>query len=312
MEQENQLLESNTSELVLAVSSAEIATWSEDKKTQFVGTFKDRVSVARYILESTAMHIGQTALRRQFIGERHLRKIFESGSLDLSRFTKLSLDYRSYHQPQPLIGGRTLSDLTELAVQRAETVLNSLPPMQKALAIIDPETAKMMDRIAALKAQGVALVDQVEEASQPILAAEQDQNMTLGAFRDMVKARDKHRKALIEKLNEVGKKGSELEVIVTRKLFKGLPGLCDAVVDVMQVHMDRSKALDTMSRRVEEQVKFGDSDAALDLLRHFEKDEVEVSASVKSSFDAALEKLKVAVRKGRVTKALLGKKEQHT
>lgn len=75
-----------------------------------------------------------------------------------------------------------------------------------------------------------------------------------------------------------------------------MPGLAEAVVDVIQQHLDRSKALDAMSRRVEEQVRFGDSDAALELLRHFEADESRISDNVKASFDDALKKLKLSVK----------------
>ena len=131
--------------------------------------------------------------------------------------------------------------------------------------------------------------------------------MTVAQFRALVKAADKKRRELVDKLHECGKEGSRLEAVVGKRLFKGLPGLAEAVCEVITQHLERSKALDATSRRVTEQVKFGDSEAALELLRHFESDEAEVSAKVKATFTDALEKLKLAVKKGNVTAKSLGK-----
>jgi hypothetical protein len=48
-----------------------------------------------------------------------------------------------------------------------------------------------------------------------------------------------------------------------------------------------------MGRRVSEHVKFGNSQAAVELLRTFEKDEVTISEDVAARFRTALEQLKV-------------------
>jgi hypothetical protein len=48
---------------------------------------------------------------------------------------------------------------------------------------------------------------------------------------------------------------------------------------------------------------FGDSKAALELLKGFEKDELDISDSIKSEFAGALEKLNVAAKKLKTKKA---------
>lgn len=316
MKTENQLLESDPKDvLALTVGSTEIAAWTDDKKGEFVGTFQNRTRVARYLLERTAFVIVETALRRKFIGTRHAGKVlgtehsrnaYGERHWDPLRFfdnlTDANRSHLRYHPDEGRVGGREPTDLDRIAEARAEEVLSNLPPLRQAVQIIDPNTAKMLDRIEALKAQGDKLKDEAEEASEPIVMAECDQAMTIGAFRQMVKERDKKRRALLERIHQIGKEGTQLEETVAKKLYKGLPGLSDAVVDVAKVHFDRSTALDELSRRVEEQVKFGDSDQALELLRHFEKDEAAIPDTVKAQFTDALEKLKLSV-KGKDAKA---------
>lgn len=311
---ENKMLESSTSALVASVSGNALALWSEDKKKEFVGTFKDRVTCARFILEYTAHEVARIALRRRFIGTRHWDKMFEHEAygpreFNEKRFKKEMLvangrGYSASKQYEDRVGGRDPKELYTIGEERAKEVLKSLPPTQEALNIIDPESAKMLDRIEELKAKGDKLKDLVEEASEPIVMSEIDQNMTIKAFRKMVKDQDERRRKYLQQMREYGKEGSELEAAVGKRLFKGLPGLSDAVMDVVQQHLDRSKALDATSRRVEEQVVFGDNEAALEMLKHFESDEATISLSVKASFAAALEKLKLSVKHGR--KALKG------
>jgi hypothetical protein len=304
----DKMLDSSTAAMVGAVSGGAIARWNEDKKKEFVGTFKDRVVVARFILEYSAYEIARIAMRRRFIGQRHWDRMFEKevheDDFAPQRFMKViqpshSGQYYGRSCYDNKVGCRDPQELMVIAKERAEVVLKSLPPIQEALNIIDPESAKMLDRIDVLKAQGAKLVEQVEEASEPIIMAEVDQKMTVAAFRKMVKTQDTRRRQLLDKLVDLGKEGSQLETIVGKRLFKGLPGLSDAVMAVVRQHLDRSKGLDATSRRVEEQVLFGDSEAALELLRGFEKDEAAISDWVKASFDAALVKLKLSVKHGR-------------
>ena len=121
--------------------------------------------------------------------------------------------------------------------------------------------------------------------------------MTIKALRKMVSDREDKRVAILAEMEKLGKEGQELEDIVARRLYKGLPGLSDAIVDVVQQNLDRAIVLDTTARRVEEKVLFGDSEAALGILQVFERDEATVGDAVKAKFSAAMEALKAATGK---------------
>jgi len=49
-----------------------------------------------------------------------------------------------------------------------------------------------------------------------------------------------------------------------------------------------------MNRRVNEQINFGDSVTALEILKGFEKDELKISDEIEASFKKAMETLKLA------------------
>jgi uncharacterized protein (UPF0147 family) len=48
---------------------------------------------------------------------------------------------------------------------------------------------------------------------------------------------------------------------------------------------------------MEEQILYGDSDAALEILKSFEKDEIAVPENIRAEFSKALESLKVYKKK---------------
>lgn len=301
------ILDINTDAMVVAAGTEGITLWSEAKKDQFVGTFKDRVRVGRYLLIRTAELVLEMAKDRRFIGGKHARKFdVESHRGPHYRSDRMNgLFDRNTDQcirNPAAVGGRALPELEALAKERAISILRDLPPLKKAIQVVDPDTAKMLDRLDVLQKKGQGLKDQLDGASEPIVMSTLDQSMTIGAFRAMVKEREALRTKLVAVMNEVGKEGCELETEVAKRLYSGVPGLSDAVCNVAQNCFDKSTALDEMSRRVEEQVKFGDSEQALTLLRHFEQDELQVSASVKQQFTEALEKLKLSVKKPRATK----------
>jgi len=90
-----------------------------------------------------------------------------------------------------------------------------------------------------------------------------------------------------------------------------LPGLSEAVVKLITQYTDKATAFSALNRRVAEQVQFGDSEAALSMLKSFEKDEATVSSEVREQFDQALEALKAAAKAGaglnRIKKLTSGK-----
>ena len=317
MSEESQLLDTPTDSLMTSVSSEEIVNWGDDKKKEFVNLFHNRVRAARYLLERTAYRIAATAEQKKFISQKHLRGLYSNE--DLRYGNGLEFNPNRFYDPidegecedrnlyghrnvyirinnAGKIGGREINDLDAIAEQRARSVLDELPPLKAAVQIIDPETAKLIERKDKLLVQGEKTREEIEEVSEPIIMADLDQNMTVGAFRALVKERDSKRRQLLNKLSEIGREGSELEASISKKLYSGLPGLSEAVVEVIKSHIDRSTALDEVSRRVDEQVRFGDSAAATSLLSHFEADEAEIGDKVRSQLSEAMEKLKLSVR----------------
>ncbi len=276
----------------------EIATWSDEKKAEFVKTFEKRSVAARVILELTAESVLSVASQRKFISTKHVNQVNRSSTVG---------NRCGYYQDCEETTGRTHEDLAKIAEEQAKAVLKGLPPLKKAVQIIDPATAKKIDQRDKLVVKGKKIRDELVELAEPILMGEIDQQMTVGEFRKMIKTRERRQKRLVDNLEELAKEGNELENAINKALYAGLPGLSDAVVKVVNDCYERSTALDSTARRVSEQVKFGDSQAAMSILQRFEQDEAEVSSEIKAEFDGALKKLKIAGTKKRRTKKALPK-----
>lgn len=301
------------STMLAEVDDAVIATWSEQKRSDFCQTFEQRTLAARYILIETAKQITDAACRRHFISEKHYRDItkgFPHPEADRSFRHNYSIEqffshlvrsderrpFHSYHTPLT-IGGREPAQLDMIAKDRAKLILQALPPISKVVAVIDAETAKKLDRKDKLQADGEKLRLQLDGVCGVIRMSDDEyQEMTVRQFRDLVMERDNRRKDLIERMNRLTDEGQRLEEEIAKTLYAGLPGVSEAVVEVIRNHIEQAISLETVNRRVAEQVKFGDSAAAVELLRRFEKDEVEVSDKVSASFKAALEALKISVK----------------
>ncbi len=302
----------DTDDVLAKVNNTEMATWSEQLRGEFCVTFHNRTKAARYINFRTASNIWEAAKRRHFVSQKHLRatlKGFVSGDTNLnsnlnwhSFFDLLPIQgcfdahHQHRHSPDITVGGRSLESLDLIAKERAKTILANLPPIAKAVRVIDQVTAKKIDRVDVIEKEGEKLREELDEICGVIDMAEIDQEMSVGAFRKMVKARDDARKALLTEMNALTFEGQRLESEIGKALFAGLPGLTDAVIEVIRSHIESAVGLESMGRRVEEQVKFGNSEAAVELLRGFEKDEVKISEEVGKTFRIALEKLKVAAQ----------------
>ena len=281
-----------------------MASWSDTKKTEFADLFSKRTKVAGYLCEITVAKFAHMAKLRHFISDYHLTKLERSHGWDSSREYK----YR-YHAVIEKCD-RDVDDVLHLADQRAKALLAELPPLKKAVRVIDPETAKKLDRLEHLQTKAEEHKEELEKLPRQIDMAEVDQAMTVAQFQVEVKTLFKHRNKLLGAINKIGEEAHTLEVAVSKALYKGLPGLSEAVVQVILTHIDRVKALGQMARRVTEQVKFGDSGAATDLLAQFEKDEVAVSEELKGKLNKAMAQLKASVKalpKTRKTKAVSAK-----
>jgi hypothetical protein len=265
-------------ELSTLASDKSITTWDDAKRRDFIALFKKRAVIGCYLFALTASYVREGAQRRKFISNKHtadLKQVECCGHQDLD--------------------GRSQTELREIAEKRANAILAELPPLKDAIQIIQPGVAKKLDRLAALKEEANTLFTRLTELAEPIdMADEQYQSMAVSAFRTLVQTRLDERKETGRKLDDIAEKGTALEDEVNKALYSGIPGLSDAVVKTINNLVDREKALDEVTRRIEERVMFGDSQAALEMLQRFEKDEVTVSEDVRAEFRKALDVLKVA------------------
>lgn len=192
-------------------------------------------------------------------------------------------------------------ELDEVSKERAKLILSQLPTLKQAVTYIDKETAKNIDARDKLLKKGELLKKKLEDLSEPLKMSDVDDNMTVGVFKKEIKTRARDRKRVFSRMEELGKDGCELEDKINKALYAGLPGLSDAVVKVAKDYLERAKAMEQMSRRVGEQVLFGDSEAAMGLLKGFEADELELEGNIKTEFANAMDALKNAGKKARLS-----------
>jgi hypothetical protein len=285
----------NIQALTAQLTSDALATWSDDKRKLFTDTFDARIRTARYILIKTAAHVAYKGKEKHFISDKHLNALpkYWNHTGDELNDKNTTGSYHSNHT----IGGRPTPELDLIAVDRAMEIINTLPQLNEAVRIISPEVSAMIEKRSKLLAKGKLLLTEAESLAGHLDMEDFDQNMTIAAFRASIKDREKKRTSLLNKLDDIGAEGGQLDSRINKFLYNGLPGLSEAVIKVISDYVDRAAAFSGLNRRVAEQVQFGDSDAALELLKGFEQDEVKVSTDVKAQFDAALEVLKLAGKK---------------
>ncbi len=283
----DQIFEETAETMIARVKNAEMALWSETKRQDFVNLFDSRSLAAQYVMVRVAAIIAEKAKERYFIGQRTFSDLFSEPHPQVSqKYDDKTGDYR--------VAGRTVLELDQIAVDRAKVILDELPSTNKAVSIIDPETSELLQQRDDLLLQLKALREELEEVPTELNMRELPPDTTIADFLKQIDDLEENRESIIKKMGRIGKEGNNLQVIINKRLYKGLPGLSEAVVTVVRQHWERATALAQVTRRVEEKVKFGDSEAAVDLLKGFESDEITVSDSVKNEFKAALEKLNLA------------------
>jgi len=258
------------------LAGTSIATWSEDKRKDFVNVFKQRSDDAQTILARTAYLLLEGARKHYFLSPPKADAL--KSKLDI---TSRRRGY--YHQEHGRAG-----ELQNIAALRAAAILEEFPSVIKTWSILQPEVAVQMKTRDTLVAKLKQLGLEFSELQTDIKLSDMDQDMTIGAFRKYVEdVRDK-RDALIKQMNRVAEQGNTLSRQIDKALYAGVPELTTAVTKVVNMHIDRITAFGTTTRRIEERVLFGDSQAALDILKTFEQDELEVGKEVKAEFTTVL------------------------
>ena len=296
--------------LTTQLTSDNLANWSDSRRATFVDTFEKRVKVSQYILFQTAERVAERAKVRHFIGADTLGDIFDK--FDSHPFhDRATNGYSNYNRE--LVGGRPVSELEPIIEERTQEIISALPSLATAVRTLSPVVADQIEKRDKLLEKGKEIYKQVEELGGSLDMDDLDQSMTLADFANLLKDRSRQRAALLTKLDDIGTQGQALTTKINKYLYKGLPGLSEAVAKVVNDYLDRVTMFSTMNRRVSEQVQFGDSQAALDILKSFEQDEAKVSIDIKVLFDTALANLKLSaagLKKAKPTKKALksGKK----
>lgn len=297
-------MSTDSSMAVLGVDQQALDTmkdWSDTKKADFVQTFEQRASVAKYLLRAEANIIFERAMARKFISDKHAallnKRLSKVGGLHFNESSYMDpmKGQHNYYERSTKVGGRDVSELDAIAEERAAAVIKHLPSLASAVRMVSKETADKIDKRDKLAKQAAELHDKVQEVSKTISMKEcikQDSSFTCQQFLDLVDRRQEERDQLVLKLNKVSKAGSELELEIAKDLYAGLPGLSEAVCDVIYEKIQSAEGFDACARRVSELVKFGDSQAALGILQQFEKDEKTLDISIADKFKSAIEVLK--------------------
>lgn len=286
--------EESVNDMVVRVSGDTMQSWSESKKRDFVNLFKQRVEVSKWLSLATAMLVFEAAEKRSFVSELHdraiLRKTKEPRWIIGDHSMNWSIGY--------MVGGRSCDELAEIARKRARQIIRTLPPLMQAVEVIDKNIANKISEIKIMQEQLKALHEEVVSVTETIYVRDLPRDMTLSQLQSLVEERTSKRERLISKMNSISKRGREYEAEIAKVLYSGLPGLSDAVVDVIVDKIRQYQAFDVMVRRVEETVMFGDSSAATNILKSFEQDEITLDSTIKDKFAKAMQVLKDAAKAG--------------
>jgi hypothetical protein len=280
--------------LVKSAAGDALANWSEDKRKEYVALFQQRSESARYILNRTAGSIIDAAQKRYFISppkaESLKGKLNETGT--------------SYHRNTT---DRSTEELQAIANERANEIIKSLPSVIQTFTILQPDIAVKMTERDLLESQLKKLGEQFNELPTGISMRSMDPKMTIGEFLDYIDNVAKQRDKLINQMNRIAEKGNALTREVDKALYSGVPELTKAVTEVVTKHIDKINGFAATTRRIEERVLYGDSTAALEILKTFEKDELEVGFEVKAQFQLALDTLGLTKARKKAAKKRIAK-----
>jgi hypothetical protein len=256
--------------------NGELASWSENKREGFLKTYRQRTFAAISIAVATANLFRRKASEHNFISAKHTTKIDK-------KYADIQSAGTYYCQ-----SGRSPQELDMLAEERAGDIYQQLPPLRKAVQLIDAKTTALIDQAAQLRKKAQTSADALGD-----LPTEFDmddyEDMTVKAFKKMVSDTAKKKRKLYEAMQECGSQAHRIDARVAKALYAGLPGISDACVGVIEEHLDKARGLLQLVRRVEEKVRYGDSEAACTLLAGFEKHELQVSKDTRVKIKSAMD-----------------------
>jgi hypothetical protein len=168
-----------------------------------------------------------------------------------------------------------------------------------------------MDELAAAEKKLTTYRDKVNELAEPVDMEDfTGKGILLDDFITEAKQRQRSKESYVLKAAQVGKDISRLRDAVNKQLFKGIPELEKATMDTIKQLREQAFALGKLDRKVGETVRFGDSEAAMQALQQFEKDEIELAPEIEARFKGIVTSLrdKYKLTAGKVSKRVTKKK----
>lgn len=253
---------------LVQINPSDLQNWSDTRRIEFRNALNDRVNVKIFLLVHTAEGIIDRALRRKFISEKHKDKLNVPRGL-----------YTDSGYPRK-VGGISIEELTERVDKKVGEIIKNLPTLKAALTIIDPVTAKKMDKLTALKVKAQVIFDEVQELSKNKDLDDFPEDMTLKEFKAQLKTAAKAKISKVRELEDLGKEVRQLDEEIDKKLYAGIPGIAEAIIETVQNLVELARACSKMGKEMGEKVMFGDSETAMEILKTFDKEETQMGDNI--------------------------------
>jgi hypothetical protein len=281
-----------------------MAAWDTPRRLAFVQTLQDRGNVHAALAMMEVEILLDIAEGRHFISQKHREEISSKTAKSHFRIDNWEslLGYGTYqygNRNDNTYCGRSRDELKQIAEESAKAIAKNLPKLADAVRVIDVATADKIDEARALRTELDGHEATLKDLTAPLVLTEyakQHPKATVTDFVQLVEGRANAAKTLVETMNKLGQKGRELQQLIDKALYEGLPGLSEAVVELAVEKIKSVSAMPQMMRRVSETVQFGDSAQATTMLSTFEKDELKLDGSIKEKFKEAMDKLRNAAK----------------
>ena len=266
---------------VTNTSIEEMINWDFPKKVEFCDTVTKKALFARVVMNEAAGIILESARSKHFVPNSYLF---------VGKVENRKVDVHAHHA----LSRDDMDRAYRVAKEKANSILKTIPSSAKVVRVLSKDIGRKMDRVEAINSKLAKLDEQLTELPSEISLSEVPQSWTIQKFRDHVKAEIKKRESLVRRINKLGVEGTELSREISKFLYDGVPGIKEAVVEVVTRYYKKSAELGDMVGKVTDLVKFGDSDEAMAIIAKFSPEVDRVELEAKKDFTKAIEILGVS------------------
>lgn len=282
--------------------SGPIFNWTDEKKKEYVKLLELRIDDTNFIIKGICNKIFKVASERYFIGNKSsvaIQELFPKTNISRNSSNNYNKSEREYSHLTSL----TIDELDKIIDERANSIIQELPSSISVVRVILPETAKEMDKLSELNKIRKSKEEDLAEIPVCLDIDDFPDSMTIKEFKREVKNNMIKKRDLLTELNEIYGKIKKLQESIDKALYKGIPELEKAVFSTIKDLFEQSTAYGQLYRRLEERVRFGDSEAAISILNEFKDNEVNINENTKERIAIAVQKIL------KPTSSLKGKKQ---